>query len=50
MRKLNLVVVDSSTNIPEIIRFFNTIEALHIHFSNRGNHERLKKIQTALGI
>ena len=48
--KLNLVVVDSSTNILEIIRFFKTIEALNIHFSNPGNHERLQKIKTALGI
>lgn len=48
--KLNLVVMDSCANIPSVIRFFNTIEALHIHFTNPGNHERLKIVRDALGL
>lgn len=44
------MVIDSCSSIPEVTRFFNIIEALHIHFGNPGNHERLKQIQTALEI
>lgn len=48
--RLNLVVVDSCSNISSATAFFNTLEALHVHFSQPGHHANLKKIQDALGI
>lgn len=48
--RLNLVVVHACTNISTALGFFNTIEALHTHFSHPGVNSELKKIQESLGI
>lgn len=46
--RLNLVVVDSCSNIRTATSFFNTIEALYIHFSKPGNNSELKKVCQSL--
>ncbi|CAH0563144.1 unnamed protein product [Brassicogethes aeneus] len=48
--KLNLVVVDACTKVSLGASFFNTLEALYVHFSQPGNHENLKKVANNLGI
>lgn len=48
--KLNLVVVDSSANLKSATNFFNSLEALYIHFSHPGHHAHLKKLQDSLDI
>lgn len=48
--KLNLVVVDSCKKVSAATAFFNTLEALYIHFAQPGNHARLQEMHEALGI
>jgi len=48
--KVNLVVVHSCSNIQSAKVFFNTLESLHIHYSQPGNHANLAEIQKKLGI
>lgn len=48
--RMNLVVVDSCSNVPLATSFFNILEALYVHFSKPGNHSRLVKVSDSLGI
>lgn len=48
--KLNLVVEDSCANLKSATNFFNSLEALYIHFSHPGHHAHLKKLQDSLDI
>lgn len=48
--KVNLVVVNSCTDIQSANVFFNTLEALYIHYSRPGNHAILAEIQKKLNI
>ncbi|CAH1109478.1 unnamed protein product [Psylliodes chrysocephalus] len=48
--RLNLVVTDLCSEIDSVKDFFNTVEALYVHFSSPGNHSVLIKIQKELGL
>lgn len=48
--RLNLVIVDSCSNISSASTFFNAVESLYSHFAKPGNHSDLKRISQALQI
>lgn len=48
--KLNLIITDTCSSLPFAATFFNTLEALHNHFSQPGNHANLAKVRELLGI
>lgn len=48
--RVNLVVKHSCSNFPSISRYFNTLECLHEHYSQPGNHAAFLEVAKNLGI
>ncbi len=48
--RVNLVVVDSCAAVSAATAFFNTLQALYVHFCQPGNHASLIRVRDTLGI